>query len=92
MVVAEAAMHGRPVVGSDDPAIAASVHRLGNGRVVPAGSADALAEGLRAVLGDDAYARQLGDRGATAVRELHGVPAVTAQHQRIYRALQAAGA
>lgn len=77
-------MHGRPVVGSDDPAVAALVERLGCGVTVGAGSAPLLADAIVALLHDETAAEAYGAAGAAAAARLHSVDAVTAAMRAIY--------
>ena len=92
LAVVEAAVHGRPVVASDDPGIAALVAALGCGVTVPAGSAASLATALSEVLsGDDAAARY-GAAGAAAAAQRHSVDAVTAAVRSVYADLVGAAA
>lgn len=84
MVVAEAAAHGRPVVGSDDPGIESMIRELGCGLTVPAGSPSDLADALRAMLLDDEAASRYGAQGASAVTQRHSAAAVAADVRRVY--------
>jgi glycosyltransferase involved in cell wall biosynthesis len=84
LVAAEAAMHGRPVVCSDDPGTREVVDRLGHGLVVPAGDPAALAAALDRLLDSAAEAARLGDSGRAAVAAVHGVPAVAAATRSAY--------
>jgi len=83
-VVAEAAAHGRPLVASDDPGLAAAARRLGGAVIVPAGDAASLADAVAAMLADDRLAADLGGRAREAVAGLHGRAAVTAAVRSVY--------
>jgi glycosyltransferase involved in cell wall biosynthesis len=88
LVAAEAALHGRGLVVSDDAGLAALVGALGAGAVVPAGDATALALALADRLADD----RLVDREGAALRAA-AVPrfstdAVAPRHRQIYEALR----
>jgi len=78
---AEAALHGRPLVTSDDPGLAEMVATLGAGAVVPAGDAGALAAALTRVLTNNLLAAEWGEtsrRGAAA----HYAPHVVTEQVR----------
>lgn len=84
LAVVEAAIHGRPVVASDDPGIAALVAPLGCGVTVPAGSVAALASALSAILSDDDAAARYSATGAAAATRLHSVDAVVSAVRGVY--------
>src|SRR5205807_1008908 len=84
LAVVEAAMHGRPVVASDDPGIAALVAGLGCGVTVSAGSVSALAAGLSAILSDDDAAVRYGAAGAAAAAQRHSVAGVASAVRSVY--------
>lgn len=67
LTAAEAARHARPVVTSDDPAVA-EVARLVGGDIVPAGDVTALAARLDHWLGDPAAATAAGREAAERAR------------------------
>ena len=69
LVVVEAAMHGRPVVTSDDAGLAALVTKFGNGVAVRAGDATALAAAVGELLADGARADRLGAAGRDAAAD-----------------------
>jgi len=92
LAVVEAAMHGRPVVASDDPGIAALVTALGCGVTVPAGSVPALAAALSEALTDDEGAARYGAAGALAAARQHSVAAVAAAVRAVYADLVGAAA
>jgi glycosyltransferase involved in cell wall biosynthesis len=84
LAVVEAATHGRAVIGSDDPAVAAVVDDLGAGVVVPAGNSAALLVELRRLLRDDAAVADAAARGLAGASR-HTIAAVTAATQAVYR-------
>lgn len=92
LAVVEAAMHGRPVVASDDPGIAALVAALGCGVTVPAGSVAALAAALSTTLSDDDASARYGAAGAAAAAERHSVTAVASEVRGVYAELVGAPA
>lgn len=81
---AEAARHRRVVIGSDDPAVAEVVTKLGAGPVVPAGDVAALAAALKGVLEDDAAVTAYAE-SAAAESVRHSIEAVTAATRAVYR-------
>jgi glycosyltransferase involved in cell wall biosynthesis len=81
----EAAMHGRPVIGCDDPAVAEVVGALGAGPVVPAGDPVALSEELRRLLNDDAAVASYA-AAATAGAKRHTIESVAAATRAVYSA------
>lgn len=84
LTVAEAAAHGRPVIGSDDPAVRDVVERIDAGSIVPAGDAAALAEALRRYLGDDELVRETVRRSAGGVAAYRS-ESVAAATRTVYR-------
>ncbi len=80
---AEAARHGRPVIGSDDPGLAELVAGCA-GVVVPAGDAGALADALCAMLSDDGYVDEMGRRAAAAAEQRHESVAVARAVRDVY--------
>ncbi|MCW2613028.1 MAG: glycosyl transferase [Frankiales bacterium] len=83
LVLAEALVHGRPIVVSDDPG---SVELTRDGRcglVTPAGDVAALAAALRSVVEDDALVADLSAQ-ATAVAPHHGEAAGLARVRAAY--------
>jgi glycosyltransferase involved in cell wall biosynthesis len=69
MVGPEALAHGRPVVASDTGGIPEWLDHARTGYLVPAGDAERLADGLRALLADSELCRRMGETGAAQVRE-----------------------
>ena len=86
LTAAEAARHGRVVVGSDDPAVA-EVVRLVGGDVVPAGDADALAARLQHWLDSPAEAAAVGAAAAAAAAEVFDPASVAARYAGVYASL-----
>jgi glycosyltransferase involved in cell wall biosynthesis len=87
----EAAMHGRPVIGCDDPAVAEVVVALGAGPVVPAGDPVALSTELRRLLTDDAAVASYA-AAASAGAQRHAIESVTAATRAVYSAAIGNGA
>jgi glycosyltransferase involved in cell wall biosynthesis len=87
LAVVEAAMHGRPVVASDDVGAASLVTGLRCGVTVRAGSAADLAAAISTILSDDAAAVRYSEGGAEAAARLHSVGAVTAAVRSVYAEL-----
>lgn len=85
MTLVEAAAHGRPVVGSDDPAVRHLADSLGNTVVVPSADPDAMADAIARLFDDPAEATRLGAAGLDAVECRHSIAAVTAATQAVYR-------
>jgi glycosyltransferase involved in cell wall biosynthesis len=86
---AEAALHGRPLVTSDDPGLVEMVDLLGAGAVVPAGDAVALADALTQVLTDDELAHRWSETSRRAAAARYAPDVVTARvrdvHERVVR-------
>jgi glycosyltransferase involved in cell wall biosynthesis len=80
----EAALVGRPVVVSDDPALREFVDESGGGVVVPAGSVPDLATALDQLLTDDALAQRLGECGHRYALEHRTTEAVVPAMRTIY--------
>jgi glycosyltransferase involved in cell wall biosynthesis len=87
LAVVEAAMHGRPVVTSDDPGLIALVDDLDCGVSTRAGSADALAAAIASLLDDAVAAGRYGAAGAAAATRMHSVSAVTDAVRSVYAGL-----
>lgn len=88
LVLAEALVHGRPLVVSDDPG-AVELTRGGTcGLVTPAGDVDALATALRSVVEDDALVARLA-AAATATGPDHGERAGLARVRAAYESVTA---
>jgi glycosyltransferase involved in cell wall biosynthesis len=85
LAMVEAAMHGRPVVASNDPAVKEVAATLGNALVTTGWSVDEFTRELERLFADDDLARQLGQRGKANAERLHSVAAVTAATQDVYR-------
>ncbi|MCW2600418.1 MAG: glycosyltransferase family 1 protein [Frankiales bacterium] len=80
----EGARHARPLVVSDDPAVAEVARRVG-GDVVPAGDVAALAARLDYWLGSPAAARAAGDHAATLAADYYDPATVASQLSEVYR-------
>jgi glycosyltransferase involved in cell wall biosynthesis len=72
----EAATLARPVLASDDPAVAELVTSLGCGRVTPAGDVHALSTAMAEVLSQDDLVAGWAAAGARAAAERHSPAAV----------------
>jgi glycosyltransferase involved in cell wall biosynthesis len=90
LAAVEAALHGRPLVTSDDPGLVEILATLGAGEAVPAGQPSALADALTRVLGDDALAERWSDVSRQAAAKTFAPAVVTARvrdvHDRVVRA------
>lgn len=84
LTTAEAARHGRPVVTSDDPAVAEVASMVG-GVVVPSGDPEALAGALDNWLSDAAAAAAAGNRARLAAVAVYGVETARAHVNEIYQ-------
>ena len=84
LAVVEAATHGRPVIGSDDPAVQEVVDRLGAGVIVPAGNSAALLVELRRLLSDDELVAAIAAHSQPAASG-HTIAAVTAATRAVYQ-------
>jgi glycosyltransferase involved in cell wall biosynthesis len=87
LTTVEAAMHGRPVVTSDDPALREVASALGNALVVPGSHLDGFTTQLARLLTDDALATELGARGRANAVELHSIGSVAAATREVYRSV-----
>jgi glycosyltransferase involved in cell wall biosynthesis len=95
LTAAEAALHGRPLVTSDDPGLVEMIQLLGAGEVVPAGDAPALADSLTRVLTNDELAVRWSETSRRAAAARYAPAVVTARvrevHERVvHRALERA--
>ena len=84
LAVVEAAAHGRPVVGSDDPGIAALAAVLPGCSIVRAGEVGALAGQLDRLLCDSLHAAQLGHANAEAARVTHTPERLVERMEQVY--------
>ncbi len=77
VVIMEALARARPVLGTFVAGIPELVHPGWNGWLIPAGSSDALVEGLRCIL-DTPFERltEMGMRGREEVAEVHSVETI----------------
>jgi glycosyltransferase involved in cell wall biosynthesis len=87
LALVEAAMHGRPVVASDDPAVGEVAADLGNALLVQGHDGERFSRALRRLLDDAALAADLGSRGQHRAEELHAVDAVTAATRAVYESV-----
>jgi glycosyltransferase involved in cell wall biosynthesis len=84
--VVEAAAHGRPVIGSDDPGVVALASGLPGCRVLPAGDVDALAAAMLALLRDAASAARDGRVNAAAARKRHDADRLAEKMEPVFAA------
>ena len=84
LTVVEAAAHGRPVIGSDDPGIAALAAVLPGCSIVRAGEAGALAGELDRLLRDPLHAAERGRVNAEAARVAHAPERLVKCMQQVY--------
>jgi glycosyltransferase involved in cell wall biosynthesis len=87
LVLFEAMQLGRPVVTTDVGAAPEVVTDGENGRLVPAGNADAFADALIDLLSDRSRADALGEAGRLAVIARHGPDAMASATESVYREL-----
>jgi glycosyltransferase involved in cell wall biosynthesis len=87
LTAVEAALHGRAVLGSDDPAVAEVLTTLGADGVLPAGDAGALGAALDRLLADDGAATAAGDTARRNAERVYAPAAVAdrvrAVHDRV---------
>ena len=84
LAAVEAALHGRPLVTSDDPGLVEILGILGAGEAVPAGDAAALAAALERVLADDDLASRWSDASRRAAAATFAPDVVTARVRQIH--------
>jgi glycosyltransferase involved in cell wall biosynthesis len=92
LATAEAAMHGRAVIASSDPAVREVAEELGVALVVPGWEVDGFAADLARLLDDDDLTAELGERGRANAARLHSIEAVVAATREVYDAARAAQA
>lgn len=87
LTAVEAALHGRPIVASDDPGLVEIVRVLGAGQCVPAGDPAALADAIARLLRDDDLTRRWGEAARAAAAATFAPARVTervrAVHDRV---------
>lgn len=91
LAVVEAAAHGRPVIGSDDPAVAEVLARTGAGDTVRAADPQALATAIRRYLASDPLVAEVSER-ARAGATVHSIAAVAQATCEVYRKVSGARA
>jgi glycosyltransferase involved in cell wall biosynthesis len=84
LTVVEAAVHARPVIGSDDPGIAALAAGLPGCITTPAGDVRALAAELGRLLNDSLHAARLGQANAEAARIVHAPERLAERMEQVY--------
>lgn len=88
-VLLEAMSLGLPCVAFDCPSGPREMTRDGqDALLVPAGNADALRDALQRVMSDLALRRQLGQRGATAVRHRYALASVLSEWDELFEAVR----
>ncbi|HVT65989.1 MAG TPA: glycosyltransferase family 4 protein [Mycobacteriales bacterium] len=85
LAAVEAAMHGRAVIGCDDPAVAEVLGALGAGPVVPAGNVTALSQQLQRLLTNDQVVASYA-RAAAAGAKRHTIGSVAEATRAVYGA------
>lgn len=83
----EAASMGRPVLGSDDPAVADLINRLRCGIVTPAGDSSELGDAMRAILSRDDLVEHYAAAGQKNAQLWHSPGAVAASYAALYRSV-----
>lgn len=86
----EAMAAGRAVVATAVGGTPDVIGAGGAGRLVAPGDVEALADGLREVLGDAEHRRQLGRRGRDRVAERYSFEAMALAYQKLYEKLRSA--
>lgn len=88
-VLLEAMSLGLPCVAFDCPSGPREMTRDGqDALLVPAGDRDVLRDALQRVMGDLSLRRQLGERGATAVRHRYALASVLSEWDELFEAVQ----
>ncbi|MDX9860382.1 MAG: glycosyltransferase [Rhodospirillales bacterium] len=86
-VVLEAWAHGKPVVAADAVGPGMLIQQMENGILVPVDDAEALANGMRAVLDDDDLRAQLGREGRATFEAEFSEPIVVAKYVAFFESL-----
>ncbi len=84
LAVVDAAAHGRPVIASDDPGIAALAGVLPGCVMTSAGDVLGLAAALERMLNEPAHAARLGAANAEASRTEHAPENLAARMEQVY--------
>ena len=87
LVPLEALLAGTPVIVADDSGCGEVIRATGGGVIVPVGSVEALAQGIRSVLDGSAQWRSAATRAALRVRTMFGEDTVCAELETVYRGL-----
>ena len=87
LAAVEAALHGRPLVTSDDPGLQEIVAVLGAGQSVRAGDASALADAVARVLDDDELATRWGETARVQAAATFAPSVVTARVREVHARL-----
>jgi glycosyltransferase involved in cell wall biosynthesis len=92
LAAVEAALHGRPLVTSDDPGLVETLSILGAGEAVAAGDVGALADAHDRVLGDDGLAVKWSEQSRRAAAATFAPDVVTARVREIHERVVAGAA
>jgi glycosyltransferase involved in cell wall biosynthesis len=84
LAAVEAALHGRPLVTSDDPGLVETLSILGAGEAVPAGDVAALAAALDRVLTDDELAMRWSEQSRRTAIATFAPDVVTARVREVH--------
>jgi glycosyltransferase involved in cell wall biosynthesis len=84
LAAVEAALHGRPLVTSDDPGLVETLSILGAGEAVPAGDVAALAAALDRVLTDDELAMRWSEQSRRTAIATFAHDVVTARVREVH--------
>jgi glycosyltransferase involved in cell wall biosynthesis len=84
LALLEAQAAGLPVVASDAGGVAEALDDGTAGRIVPKENAEALAAAMRAVEGDRAAARRMGEAGSRRAREAWGWDRMVGAYEAVY--------
>jgi glycosyltransferase involved in cell wall biosynthesis len=87
LAMVEAAMHGRPVVAGDDPAIREVASHVGGVQIVTAGSVDELAAALDRLLADPELATERGTQAARGAAAAYSITSGVARLRAFYEGL-----
>lgn len=84
VVLVEAMSHGKPVVASGLGGIPDAVEDGETGLLIPHGDPDVLADTLLRVVGDESFARRLGEAGRERAKRLFSWDSIAEKHLEIY--------
>ncbi|MGC9319254.1 MAG: glycosyltransferase family 4 protein [Armatimonadota bacterium] len=89
VVLIEAGLVGRPVVGSDAPGIREVIAEGETGLLAPVADAVGLAEAIGTILADPALASRMGERGGERARRMFTIDRMAETAEAIYREMLA---